>query len=607
MQIKRIRIQGLRSIRDVEIEFDPVTAIIDGNNAGKSTVLKALELFFEASPKIKPEDFHERKTDEIVIDVEFCNLTPAEIEKFGSAVIDGAIRIQRALSSDADRNLQYSARASAFPGFASIRATSNKTAQRTEFNKLAKEIDGLETAANAEQVHDRMVAWEAANPDQLELTYLRGFFGAPNVANGILRRKTSLHLVPAVADASEEAGDQKKSPIIRLLSDISRQIYENKQEVKDFLTRTEDEFSNLIDPENLQELAGISSSLTSSLSQYYSDSKLYAEWVTDDAISVNFPRPTIQVEDQGFQTVLENVGHGLQRACLFAIIQFLAESASSTEGGSFEEVQSDILLLVEEPEIYQHPLKQEVISDVFHSICENFSKATGIRFQIIFTTHSEKFVGFKKFQSARILRIINISDIISHKASKVSLSECSSYFAALVGKQPMSDAAFEAKLHIFSREICEGFFAEKVVLVEGSTDKHVLEGYFNSKGRDAKREGISIIPVDGKTKIDKPFYIFSQLGIPTYMIFDSDDDGKQDPRDARKNHQLQVVAGVDDPVDFPNGTFPRYSAFEDKLETYLRRQSEDHYNKIFSEIADFYGLDISESPTRKELSGFSGL
>lgn len=596
MQIKRIRIQGLRSIRDVDLEFDAVTAIIGGNNAGKSTILKALELFFDASPKLKDEDFHERQADEIIIDLEFCNLTPQELEEFGSAVVDGSLRLRRALSSDADRNLQYSARAYAFPGFEEIRATISKPEQRKKFNALAQELDGLDTAANADQVQARMKAWEAANPDRLELTYLRGFFGIPNVANGKLRKKTSLHLVPAVADAAEETDSQKKSPIIKLLSDISRQIYENKEDVKEFLERAEGEFSKLVDPSNMQEISGISSSLTASLGQYYSGSKLLANWEVDDAISVAFPRPTIKVEDQGFQTVLENVGHGLQRACLFAIIQFLAESASRVEGGGFKEAQSDILLLIEEPEIYQHPLKQEVISNAFHKICSGFSEATGIRLQIIFTTHSEKFVGFKQFQSARILRRNDQTDGKSHIAEKVSISECSKYFAALIGVDPMSNAAFEAKLHIFSREICEGFFSDKVILVEGSTDKHVLEGYFKSKGRDNIKEGISIIAVDGKTKLDKPFYIFSQLGISTYMIFDADykEKEKEKLKESKKNRLLQAVAGAEDVDDFPNGVFARYAAFEHDLETYLRKQSGDCYENIFGQIADFYGLDVSD-------------
>ena len=256
-------------------------------------------------------------------------------------------------------------------------------------------------------------------------------------------------------------------------------------------------------------------------------------------------------------------------------------------------------MLIEEPEIYQHPHKQELISQAFYEICEGFSESTGIRFQIVFTTHSEKFIGISKFQSARILRRECVDEIINHSASSVSVKDCCAHFATLLDKEPISEDAFEAKMHIFTREVCEGFFAEKVILVEGVTDRAIMDGYYQHLGRNRLAEGISIIPMDGKTKMDKPFHIFNKLGIPTFCIFDSDANKPAKKQKPAPNVLLQKIACADNPVDFPDGVFANYAAYEDNLEAYLKSVLGDEFEADFEALSEEYGLpkaDILKTP-----------
>ena len=580
------------------MNFEDVTTLIGSNNAGKSTVLQALDFFFQASVKLNEDVFHKRNVDEdIEITIEFKNLTPQEVEEFGSAVIANTITIKRTFTLNGDGNLQYSALSNLYAPFSAVRSETNKTNRKRLFNEIADGLDGLERVTTATLADESMEKWESENPTELTTGYLRGFFGAPNVANGKLKKKTSLHLIPAVADANEET-TQNKSPIIQLLSEVSKQIFENKVEVSDFIERTNTEFEQLVLPENYPQLAGISDSLTNTIKQYYSDSKLLAQWNNQDGISVSFPKPSIKVEDQGFISDLEHVGHGLQRAALFAIIQFLAEKGAVTEGNEFTEPQSDILLLVEEPEIYQHPHKQSLICEAFHDVCNEFGKNTGIRFQVIFTTHSEKFIDIRKFQSARILRKKTDNSIAIHSASNVSIRQCRDHFSTMLGKAPMAIEAFQAKMHIFSREVCEGFFATKVILVEGVTDKAIIEGFYSSLGRNPLAEGISIIQMDGKTKMDKPLYIFRQLGIPVFLIFDSDKSKEMNAEETRKradqNRILQQLVDIQEPEDFPDGCYTTFSAFEQNLEKYVKSIVGTNYDTFFGEVSKTYSLPMKE-------------
>lgn len=592
MQIRTLKISGLRSIESAELTFDDVTVLIGGNNAGKSTLLHALRLFFEAAPKLSQDDFYKREAETIEVTVTFDNLTESEAQDFGSAVHNGKITISRTFSNDTNSNLAYSVLARTYPAFAAIRAESSRTQMRVRFNELADQTEGLERAANANEVLERMAAWEADHADQLEFSYVRGFFGAPNVANGKLKKKTGLHFVPAVANVAEETSDTKKSPIIALLTDIARQTYENRQEVREFIEQTQQSFGGLVATENFPQLSKISESLTSTVQKYYGDSRLLAEWQSNDGVEFNFPRPVIRVEDGGFLSGLEHVGHGLQRAALFSVMEFLAASDVAENEREFEQAQSDIILLIEEPEIYQHPHKQKLVSNAFRMVCKEFSKTTGIRFQVVFATHSEKFLDVSEFHTARIVRKEVTEGQNKHSISAISVAECSAYFANLVQKEPMSDEAFLAKLHIFSRELCEGFFAQKVVLVEGVTDKAVLEGVYRSMGRDSVAEGIIIASVDGKTKMDKPFYIFKKLGIPTYAVFDSDENSAN--KKTKVNHHLQAIAGVAETVEFPNGCFDQFAAFANNLESYMKGVCGQSWHEAFKEVAEEFGLDTMD-------------
>ena len=52
MRLKKLRLKNFRSYRDVEFDFDNLNVIIGKNDVGKSTVLDALNIFFNGSPDI---------------------------------------------------------------------------------------------------------------------------------------------------------------------------------------------------------------------------------------------------------------------------------------------------------------------------------------------------------------------------------------------------------------------------------------------------------------------------------------------------------------------------------------------------------------------------
>ncbi len=384
------------------------------------------------------------------------------------------------------------------------------------------------------------------------------------------------------------------------MSTIARQILENKREITEFLEESNRRFEELSDPEGIPELAGISEALTANVSQFYSDSALEAQWLASDGISVSYPTPKVVVDNSGITTELSRVGHGLQRAALFSIVKFLAERPpvddEVDQPAEFDEPASDIILLIEEPEIYQHPSKQIAIFDAFKEIAGQFNTRTGIRVQLIYTTHSEKFVRMTDFEIARIIRRRRIEDRFENSATGLKISDCSADIAGMLEppRPPMSNDAFVAKLHIFTREVCEGFFADKVILTEGETDRAILEASYLSKGRNVHSESIAVIAPGGKSKLDKPGYIFRSLGIPTHIVFDNDANKAPEKQKPDLNKLIQKVCGVENPEDWPEVCVTTHTAIGGDLESYMRSRLGELYDTLFSQVATDYGLSVEE-------------
>jgi putative ATP-dependent endonuclease of the OLD family len=603
MQIDNIQIKNFRAISELEVHFSTLTKLVGANNAGKSTVLSAIELFFDPAPKLTELDHHKREvSNPISITMEFKDFTPSEKEEFSTAIIDDRLRITRELScANADLN-NYAVTARVNPDFDAVRPLSGREKQAA-YKTLMASYSDLPAARSAAEVDQAMNEWELRNSEALSITKVRGFFGATNVAVGKLAKKTSVRLIPAVKEVASEVRDVKKSPIILLLSDIARQSIENREELTRAIEEASTKIGALIDPSQYPQLANISEELTGALTQYYKNCRIEADWISGSPLSFVSPTPRIQVESAGIRTPIENVGHGLQRAVLFSLIEYLARQAlkSAADDGRFAEPASDIILLIEEPEIFQHPSKQLTIARSLERLCEGFNDQTGIRIQVVITTHSEKFVDISKFENVRIIRRIGDEKDFNSVCRMCRMTEVIEELgAAREERAPLlSETQFASKLHIFTREVSEGFFADKVVLVEGVADKAAIHGAFAVHKRNPETEGIAIIDVGGKTNIDKPWVVFRRLGIPTYVVFDNDAGKKEGNRKPNYNRFLQKLSGASTCEDFPEGISSGYAALKGDLERCLRDALGDKWERIYAEICDEFGVergDICKSP-----------
>lgn len=605
MQISKIEVRNYRAIQESEMLVDALTAIIGENNSGKSTFIRAIDLFFSSSPRVQKEDFFQHDIARpIEITIEFSNLCPHERDVFGSKLIANRLRVTRCIRLDS--GAQYLVDAMVNPAFAEVRSAQGKAEKRNLFNALANDYD-LPKVKSADEVEDYLSAWESRNPEALERQKISDFFGAENVASGKLKTKTEFVFIPAVKDARDELKDSKSSPVRALLSGIARQAIENSEEYQNFLKEAEERLAILTAPDNAPELAGISEALTEIMSRYYSDTALRATWDELSNLPISLPIPDVRVNDGVIETNVEYVGHGMQRAIIFTLLEYMArQKYISEEGDGFAESQSDIIISIEEPELFQHPTKQRLISAALSKISDGFNRETGIRIQVIYATHSPLLVSLPSAHRIRAMRRVDNDEGRQIIVSSTSMEDCATTTAALWGKEPSVDR-YSIGLHVVTTEIAEAFFATAAILVEGISDVAILSAYYLQMGRDPLAEGIAIKSVDGKRKLDKPFLILTRLGVPTFLIFDNDQSDKRTRRNEKSeiawNIYLQRLAGMEEKEasEWPDLTTHNLSAWDGNIESYIEETvGTDVYKQVLNATAEMFNLthdECAKSPT----------
>lgn len=207
----------------------------------------------------------------------------------------------------------------------------------------------------------------------------------------------------------------------------------------------------------------------------------------------------------------------------------------------------------------------------------------GANAAVVFATHSPIFVDPLRFDQVRRLSRPRTAENTT-RASRVLKSTTASVADRARDYLPHPDRIQVQLNSLLTEPFAEGFFSEGVVLVEGETDKAVLEEAATDAG-PLFRFGVSVVSVAGKSNLVLAHAILSDLGIPAMIVFDSDKgnaerlrlEGKaeaeadsEERKAKRENRSLQRYLRIADAQDFPAGRLgDRLYAWDDNLEEVL--------------------------------------
>lgn len=572
MQLLHAHIRHFRSLRNVAVEFGAHTALIGGNGAGKSSILKAVERFYSTARQLDADDYFGRdQTQPVEIELTFGNLTAQEQEILESRVREGRLVVTRVFDGSAGSGRYYGS-VLQNADFANIRAQTSATAKRDAYKALKAEnaaYSDLANAGSATAVDDSLLAWEVAHAGLLTLQRDDGqFFGFQNASRGALQRHTAFVFIPAVREASADAADGKATAIGRLLELIVRGAILQRDDVQSFKAEMTSRYQDLVAPENMPELGVLADRLTADLKGLYKDAAVGLAWREVAEFPVPLPVADVSLSDDGFGGPVDRQGHGLQRAFIFTLLQYLARTSSETpevkdapeaenaSGGQQQPQAPNLILAIEEPELYQHPTKQRHFAEVLRGLSSGTLPGVEGVTQVAFACHSPMFVSLGKADEIRLVRRTSCaeSEFKECELKSLDLGEVARTLEKGWNKPAGSytAATLVPRLHILGTELAEGFFANGVVLVEGRSDKAALSAVARLMGRSFESAGIALLSAEGKENLDRPLVIFRSLGIPTFVIWDCDE-GTQRVK-PQTDIALARLCQVTDNIQQPSGT-----------------------------------------------------
>lgn len=596
MYISSLHVRNFRSIRDETLPCDRLTALVGSNGAGKSSFLQALDLFYRPGATYTPEDFYNQDTsEEIGIAVTFAGLSDEEKELFKKYVEGDTLTVEKILSWPASRNSQkYHGSRLKNPDFESCRNAENASKIKAAYNSLRSEAyPDLPAYSNKEAAEKALQEWEETFPERCTRQRDEGqFFGFKEVGEAHLEQFTRFIYIPPVREAAKDAADGKNTVMTELMDLVVRKALMSREDLQTLQREAQGRYNEIVDPEHLPELALLGENLTQTLGRYAPGTRVSIDWSRVREINIPMPEAQVKLIEDGYPAPVDNTGHGLQRAFIITLLQHLAlvqagDSSPVVTPGR----EQNIILGIEEPELYQHPNRQRHLSAILDRLCSGGIPGMSCSVQVIYTTHSPLFVDIRHFERIKIIRKIQrVPDLPKETAVISTTPEAIQKALEEVEERPCeshSGTSLESRLRTaMTPMVNEGFFSDVVVLVEGEEDRAALVGVSTVMNIDLNSYGISIIPCGGKGSIHKMGTVFGHFKIPMYVIWDSDM-GKGSEKD---NHRLLRLCGKPQ-EDWPEGVFDRYACFKTNLTVTLCRElGKEFYDSTLDRLRQEFGL-----------------
>lgn len=569
MRIASIQIRNFRSLEQLDLQLEDVTVLVGANGTGKSSVLHALDWFFSGGP-LDLQDVTGKETGRTTsVAVTFTDCGAQDREALGTYVVGDEARFERSWAQETGDKL--TGHPLAFPAFEEVRATSRAQEKIDAYRRLRGQRPELElpTAASGAAVDRAMATWEEQHPDELEqasisATHLFGWAGRARLAG----RFDSV-LIPAVLDVEKETRDARGTLLRQLIErsgELPADLTERLQALAEETRRRVDE---IMTDEGRAALEELEQAVTRELQRFVPDAGVRLR-PAPSALDLSPSNVELKIADAGFETDVGRQGHGVQRSLLMALVQRLSASPGERSGEA-----PGLLLMIEEPELYQHPLQARHLAATLRQL----GSSSGAPIQVLYATHSEHFVDTARFES---LRRFSKSARAGHPVSGATAATLDGVATRLKGLIPVDEIPSRIRITM-RRRLDEAVFARATVVVEGPTDAAFLAGLAERRG-GLDAAGIAVVVGWGKTNLLLPWAILEELGIPTFVVFDGDANihdrlvasgrdeaaATAETEKARQNNRLILDALGQAPEDWPDTQArDRFAVFNDELEAEL--------------------------------------
>lgn len=517
MQINSVTIHNFRSIADGTFKMGAYSLLIGANNSGKSNVMDALRIFYEKG--LKFEETH-------------------DFPKFAVKDKESWIEIEYLLNDDDNANL--------------------KDEYRLQDNhlKVRKYLMTNETDSKG-KTKQGIHAYETNSISDEQ------FYGAKNVQQGKLGE---VIYIPAVSRLDEHTKLSGPSALREILNDIIKKLVKSSEAFKN-LTENFKTFTDgfkIEETEDKKSLSGLEKDINNYIKEWEVEFELNIDPVDESDIIKNLVNFKIIDTALGKRLDAEQFGQGFQRHLIFILILMASKYQTIVKPTEKKEFSPNMtLLLFEEPEAFLHPTQQSALCRSLQTI------ATQEGNQVFLSSHSPHFVSYNSKDISSIIRLCNhkaktvIGQIDSEKLNQI-FRENLKINDLVRGTRYEADSDdlkedMEALKYFMwlDPERCGMFFSKQVLMVEGPTERVLLNHLFHNGNIEIPKGGVFVLDCVGKFNIHRFMNILGPLNIWHSILFDGDE-GKPPHKEIK-----QLI------ISNKNSLTRNIATFPDDIETFL--------------------------------------
>lgn len=523
MKLHSLKISGYKRIKYAELFFADATFLIGMNNAGKSSVLRAIEWLLCAKKSIPSQEYYSivdeetletrPGTDTIILEAEFRNLPIEAIEwrGFKGRVFTYAAPTETDTGLSITYKKTYTLAKEVIVEIKSLvrekkaEFANCKTGQ--EFitlgvpeDEVKSVFDNLETNINAKATIEKLPLLDSIWNTKDEECWFTNPGGIPAV---VLARLPRFLLIPADASTAELEGGASGvlgKTLTELFEDV-RGCSENYAEAQKYLLKLASE----LDPtDNESEFGKMIGELNLVLGSVFPESRLHATASLSDPKTAL--KPTFEVAmSSNVKTAVSHQGSGMIRAAAFGMLRFRQKWLSERE----DKHDRSLIVCFEEPETFLHPSAANQLRNAIYELSNSKS-------QIVATTHSPFMIDL----SRKPRQILNC---IRHDGDGITVRP----FNVTEAYKALED---DDKAHVkmilkIDDYVARVFFTKHVVIVEGDTEEIVLKETLNRLPRDRHLRVLAdfeIVKARGKAAIIGFVKYLVAMGFSPTVLHDRD-------------------------------------------------------------------------------------
>jgi len=157
-------------------------------------------------------------------------------------------------------------------------------------------------------------------------------------------------------------------------------------------------------------------------------------------------------------------------------------------------ISETLTILIEEPEAHLHPQMQQVFISQIQQTIKDARETDNLAVQVIISTHSSHIINEAGINIDRSFKRIRYFLKLNDKTrERVAIKD----FNEFRKEDDNNDETFRFLKQYMTLNKCDIFFADKLILVEGSTERILLPLMINKVAEKLNNEYVSIIEVGG--------------------------------------------------------------------------------------------------------------